>query len=71
MKHYYKVNTKKAIKFAASIKGLTATLVTYAYFNDKPNMMFIIMVIGAISNEAINFLSDGTNEKNITNTPDA
>ena len=62
---YFKPNTKRAIKLAMAIKGLTASLTTMAYVNDKPNWMFIIMIIGAIANEVINILSDATNEPNI------
>lgn len=61
---YFKPNTKRAIKLAMAIKGLTASLTTMAYVNDKPNWMFIIMIIGAIANEVINVLSDATNEPN-------
>jgi hypothetical protein len=57
---YFKPNTKKAIKLAIAIKGLTASLAAMAYMNDKPNLMFGVMIVGAIANEAINFLSDNT-----------
>ena len=59
---YFKPNTKKAIKLAIAIKGLTASLATMAYMNDKPNLMFGVMIVGAIANEAINFLSDNTKD---------
>ena len=59
---YFKPNTKKAIKLAIAIKGLTASLAAMAYMNDKPNLMFGIMIVGAIANEAINFLSDNTKD---------
>lgn len=62
---YFKPNTKRAIKLAMAVKGLTASLTTMAYVNDKPNLMFIIMIIGAVANEVINVLSDATNEPNI------
>ena len=57
---YFKPNTKMAIKVALAIKGLTASMVTMAYVNNKPNYMFIIMMIGAAANELINILSDAT-----------
>lgn len=60
MKKYFKPNTKQAIKLALAIKGLTASLTTMAYVNDKPNLMFTIMIIGAIANELINYFSDAT-----------
>lgn len=60
---YFKPNSKKAIKIATAIKGLTATLATFAYVNDKPNLMFVIMIIGAVANEAINFFSEAEPEK--------
>jgi len=59
---YFKPNTKKAIKLAMAIKGLTASLTAMAFINDKPNIMFGIMIIGALANEAINFLSDGSKD---------
>lgn len=55
---YFKPNSKKAIKLAIAIKGLTASLTAMAFFNDKPNYMFAIMIVGAIANEAINFFSE-------------
>lgn len=61
---YFKPNTKKAIKLAMAVKGLTASIVAMAYFNDKPNLMFIIMMVGAVANEVINMLSDATKEEN-------
>lgn len=64
---YFKPNTKQAIKLALAIKGLTASLTTMAYVNDKPNWMFIIMIIGAVANELINFLSDDTQPTNTSN----
>jgi hypothetical protein len=62
MMGYFKPNTKKAIKLAIAIKGLTASLAAMAYMNDKPNLMFGVMIVGAIANEAINFLSDNTKD---------
>jgi hypothetical protein len=59
---YFKPNTKLAIKFAIAIKGLTASLVAMAYVSNKPNLMFGIMIVGAVMNELINFLSDKTDE---------
>lgn len=59
---YFKPNSKKAIKLAIAIKGLTASLAAMAFFAEKPSYIMVIMVIGAISNEAINFFSDDTKE---------
>lgn len=61
---YFKPNTKKAIKLAIAIKGLTASLTAMAFISEKPNVMLIIMIVGAIANEAINFLSDDTKDSN-------
>ncbi len=33
-----------------------------AYVTEKPNLMFGIMVVGAMANELVNFLSDGSEE---------
>jgi hypothetical protein len=60
MKAYFKPNTKKAIKLATFIKGITASMATMAYMTDKPNLLFAIMIIGAIANETINLLSDAS-----------
>lgn len=57
---YFKPNTKMAIKLAVAIKGLTATLVAMACVNSNANLMFAIMLAGAVANEAINFMSDDT-----------
>ena len=61
---YFKPNTKKAIKLAIAIKGLTASLTAMAFISEKPNVMLIIMIVGAAANEAINFLSDDTKDNN-------
>lgn len=63
MKNYFKPNTRSAIKVAMGIKGFTASLATMAYINSNPHLMFGVMLIGAVANEAINFLSDDTKEK--------
>ena len=60
---YFKPNSKAAIKIAVAIKGLTASLATMAYINSNSNLLFSIMLAGAVANEAINFLSDDTKEK--------
>lgn len=60
---YFKPNTKAAIKLAVAVKGLTASLVAMAYVNEKQNVMFAIMIVGAVANEVINFLSDATKEQ--------
>ncbi len=59
---YFKPKTKLAIRIAIAVKGLTASLVAMAYVSEKPNLMFGIMVTGAVMNELVNFLSDGTEE---------
>lgn len=66
---YFKPNTKKAIKLAAAIKGLTATFAGFAYVSDKPTLMLIVMIVGAVANETINFLSDDTKTDNSTDSP--
>lgn len=60
---YFKPNTKKAMKLAIAVKGLTASLATMAFINDNKNYMIIVLIAGAIANEAINFLSDDTKQK--------
>jgi hypothetical protein len=60
MKAYFKPNTKKAIKLATFIKGITASMATMAFMTDRPNLLFAIMIIGAIANETINLLSDAS-----------
>lgn len=63
MNKYFQPNTKKAIKLATFIKGVTATMTTAAYIIERPTAMLIIMIIGAIANETINFLSDASDPK--------
>ena len=60
MKAYFKPNTKKAIKLATFIKGITASMATMAFMTDRPNLLLAIMIIGAIANETINLLSDAS-----------
>lgn len=62
---YFKPNTKKAIKLAMAVKGLSATLGTSVYFSGYPTFGIGCFITGAVLNELINFLSDSTNE----NTP--
>jgi hypothetical protein len=59
---YFKPNTKKAIKLAVAVKGLTASLAAMAFVNDNKNYLMIVLIVGAVANEAINFLSDATKE---------
>lgn len=63
MNKYFQPNTKKAIKLATFIKGVTATMTTAAYIIERPTAMLAIMIIGAIANETINFLSDASDPK--------
>lgn len=60
---YFKPNTKQAIKLAIAVKGLTASFATMAFVNDNTKYMMIVLVVGAIANEAINFFSDDTKHK--------
>ena len=62
---YFKPNTKKAIKIAAAIKGLSATAATSAYVLANAEIALIILIVGGIANEFINLLSDNENP----NTP--
>ena len=59
---YFKPNTKKAIKLAVAVKGLTASLAAMAFVNDNKNYLMVILIVGALANEAINFMSDATKE---------
>ena len=60
---YFKPNTKKAIKLAVAVKGLTASMVAMSFVNDNKTLLIITLMVGAIANEAINFLSDATKEQ--------
>jgi hypothetical protein len=57
---YFKPNTKKAMKLAIAVKGLTASLATMAFIHNNEKYTIIVLIAGAIANEAINFLSDDT-----------
>lgn len=58
---YFQPNTKKAIKIATAIKGLTGTLTASAYIAANAEIALVVFLCGAIANEAINFLSDNEN----------
>ena len=58
---YFKPNTKKAIKIATAIKGLTATVGASAYIMASAEWALIVAILGGVANEAINFLSDNEN----------
>jgi len=57
---YFKPNTKKAIKLAVAVKGLTASLAAMAFVNDNKDYLMVVLIVGAVANEAINFFSDAT-----------
>lgn len=57
---YFKPNTKKAIKLAIAVKGLTASLAAMAFVTNNTTYLAIVLIVGAVANEAINFLSDDT-----------
>jgi len=58
--NYYKGNTKIAIKIALAIKSTCVALSGYVYLNGYPQYVMIIGGIGLLSNEVINWFSDGT-----------
>lgn len=58
---YFKPNTKKAIKIATAIKGLTATIATSTYIMANAEWSLIVLIVGATANEIINLLSDHEN----------
>jgi hypothetical protein len=58
--NYFKPNSKKAKKLAIFIKGLTGALSGSAFVSGNSNISLGIFVIGAIANEVINLLSDGS-----------
>lgn len=62
---YFKPNTKKAIKLATAVKGITATLAASTFIIASAEASIIVLIVGAVANEAINFLSDSENP----NTP--
>lgn len=64
----YGKKSKRMIRLAVFIKGLTASLGTSAFVMDNKNLAFGILLIGAISNEIINFINDeSTDNSNISN----
>lgn len=58
---YFKPNTKRAIKIATAIKSLTATVATTTYVMASAEWTLVVVMVGAVANEAINFLSDHEN----------
>ena len=65
---YFKPNTKQAIKLAIGVKSFTATLGTMAFVSDNHKLAAAIVIVGALANEAINFLSDSTKTDDVTPT---
>lgn len=65
---YFSPNTKKAIKLAIAVKSLTGVLGASVWVAGESKAALIIFIVGAVANEAINFLSDDTNEKPATET---
>lgn len=59
---YFKPNSKTAIKLAIAVKSFTGVISLAEFFTGNKTAAFIIFLIGAAANEAINFLSDGTKE---------
>lgn len=55
---YFSPETKRAKKIAAFIKGICATLGCAAFFQDKPYWTIGILIVGAVADETIKFLSD-------------
>ena len=62
---YFKPNTKKAIKLAMFVKGITASIGVSALLSDYKWVGIATLIIGAVANELINVLSDNTNENTI------
>jgi hypothetical protein len=58
---YFKPNSKKAIKLAMFIKGLSGALSGTAFANGNEKISLGVLVIGAVCNEVINLFSDGEN----------
>lgn len=58
---YFKPNSKKAIKLAMFIKGLSGALSGTAFANGNDKVSLGVLVVGLIANEVINLFSDGEN----------
>ena len=57
LKNYGK-KSKRMIRLAVFIKGLSATLGASAFVMEDKNLAFGILIVGAICNEIINFIND-------------
>jgi hypothetical protein len=62
MSKYYKPKSKKVIKIATFIKGLTGTIGMSALVADYKWVGITVLLAGAVANEVINFCSDDTQE---------
>lgn len=60
--HYFKPNSKQAIKLAIAIKSITGSIGASTWIGGHDTIALCIFLVGAIANEAVNFFSDGTNE---------
>lgn len=58
---YLNPNTKKAIKIALFIKGITGVIATTTFITLSPEWTIVVLVVGAAANEIINCLSDHEN----------
>jgi hypothetical protein len=58
MSSYFEKTPKKWIKISMAIKGLCGTLAASAFVMEDKILTIIILVVGALATEAINFLKD-------------
>ena len=65
IKNYGK-KTKKLIRLAVAVKSLTATIGASVYFTENKDAAFVILIIGAVLNEVINFLGNDEKIDNIS-----
>lgn len=57
-KNYYKPTPAKLIKLALAIKGFIGSISVGTFISGNEKLAFVMLVIGAITNEVINFFSD-------------
>lgn len=57
----YGKKSKRMIRLAVFVKGLSASLGASAFVMENKNLAFGILIVGAICNELINFINDTDN----------
>ena len=56
--NYYKPTPAKLVKLAMAMKGFIASVSVGTFVSGNETIAFVLLVVGAVLNEVINFFSD-------------